>query len=106
MYEGYGVLILIAAALLVVLAVLWFFLPFAVFGTKEKLDQIIAEMKVTNGLIGDIRTLLSTANNLSESLTGDQTPIKCEECGKTHAAGAAVCPFCRYRRLQFPGAPP
>ena len=33
---------------LMILAVLWFFLPFAVFGTKPKLDAILGELKTLN----------------------------------------------------------
>ncbi len=36
---------------LVVLAILWFFLPFAVFGIKERLDNQIKEQKKTNELL-------------------------------------------------------
>lgn len=32
----------------IVLAILWFILPFAIFGTKSKLDQLIHEAKKTN----------------------------------------------------------
>jgi hypothetical protein len=31
-----------------VLGVLWFLLPFAVFGTKARLDKIIAELQIVN----------------------------------------------------------
>jgi hypothetical protein len=31
--------------------VLWIFLPFAVFGTKPKLDQILAEARQTNAYL-------------------------------------------------------
>jgi SNF family Na+-dependent transporter len=30
---------------LLILAILWFLLPFAIFGTKDKLDALIAEIK-------------------------------------------------------------
>ena len=43
-----GVLGLIVFLFLFVLAVLWFFLPFAIFGTKDKLAALIAESKKTN----------------------------------------------------------
>ena len=43
-----GVLGLIVILFLFVLAVLWFFLPFAIFGTKDKLAALIAESKKTN----------------------------------------------------------
>ncbi len=33
---------------LVILVVLWFCLPFAIFGTKPRLDELIAQVKRTN----------------------------------------------------------
>ena len=44
---------------LVVLAVLWFFLPFAVFGIKERLDNQIKEQKKTNELLIILNELLA-----------------------------------------------
>jgi hypothetical protein len=43
-----GVLGLIVILFLFVLAVLWFFLPFAIFGTKDKLAALIVESKKAN----------------------------------------------------------
>lgn len=48
-------LYLIAVLFLFVLAVLWFFLPFAVFGTKAKLDAITAELRKLNANIEALR---------------------------------------------------
>ncbi|WP_369177044.1 hypothetical protein [Candidatus Thiodubiliella endoseptemdiera] len=45
MLGGFGVLIIL---FLVVLAILWFLLPFAIFGTKDKLDALISETKKIN----------------------------------------------------------
>ncbi len=39
---GFGLVGLVVAVSLVVLAILWFILPFAVFGTKRRLDRLIA----------------------------------------------------------------
>lgn len=36
---------------LVVLALLWFILPFAVFGIKDRLDKLIKEQATTNKLL-------------------------------------------------------
>ena len=44
---------------LFVLAILWFFLPFAIFGTKPKLDALIAEQKKTNQLLAEVREILN-----------------------------------------------
>lgn len=36
---------------LVILALLWFILPFAVFGIKDRLDKLIKEQATTNKLL-------------------------------------------------------
>jgi hypothetical protein len=38
------------------LAILWFLLPFAIFGTKDKLSELIAETKKTNEQLSDLRS--------------------------------------------------
>ena len=43
-----GSFTVIIVLFLIVLAILWFLLPFAIFGTKNKLDQLIHEAKKTN----------------------------------------------------------
>jgi len=49
---GFGVLSFVGFWLLVlVIAVLWIALPFAIFGTKDLLRQLIAEQKKTNVLL-------------------------------------------------------
>ena len=40
--------------LVVILAVLWIFLPFAIFGTKDRLDRLIVETSKTNKLLEEI----------------------------------------------------
>ena len=54
---------------LVILAALWFLLPFAVFGIKEKLNEIIKETRVTNEKLEKLRAAISPP---SESEGGDQ----------------------------------
>ena len=62
---------------LVVLAILWFFLPFAIFGTKSKLDSLIHEMKSTNIELGEIRKQLSANAQPSQpEASRAQTPSK------------------------------
>jgi hypothetical protein len=46
-----GGLLGIYVIFLLVLGVLWFFLPFAVFGTKPKLDAVIGELRKLNKTI-------------------------------------------------------
>ena len=50
--SGFGVAIVL---FLFVLAILWFLLPFAIFGTKDKLGELIAESKKTNEQINALR---------------------------------------------------
>jgi type II secretory pathway component PulM len=39
---------------LAIMAILWFLLPFAVFGTKDKLNQLIAEARNTNQAVQEL----------------------------------------------------
>ncbi len=52
-------LTVLAWTFLVVLAILWIALPFAVFGTKDKLTELIKETKRTNQAIEKLRQELS-----------------------------------------------
>jgi hypothetical protein len=45
---------IVIAAILFVLIIEWIFLRFAIFGTKDKLDQIIKETSKTNKLLEEI----------------------------------------------------
>lgn len=40
---------------LVVLGILWFFLPFAIFGTKDRLRELIEETRKTNAELEALR---------------------------------------------------
>ncbi len=39
---------------LFILTIVWIFLPFAIFGTKKRLDQIIEETRKTNRLLEEV----------------------------------------------------
>lgn len=54
---------LVIALFFVVLALLWFLLPFAIFGTKDKLAEIIAETKKTNAELARIAAELAATRN-------------------------------------------
>lgn len=60
---GFGIAGLIIFSLLCViglaLVILWFMLPFAVFGSKKKLDAIIAESQKNNAELSRITAELS-----------------------------------------------
>ena len=56
----------------VTLLFLWFLLPFAIFGTKDKLNDLINETKKTNDQLEKLRALFVTRIKLqkdSKSLT-------------------------------------
>jgi biopolymer transport protein ExbB/TolQ len=48
---GSPALVLFVMLFLVVLGILWFLLPFAVFGVKDRLDQLIRLQSKTNELM-------------------------------------------------------
>ena len=52
----------------IVLGVLWFLLPFAVFGTKARLDRLIVELQAVNANL----TKLIVTEVESIELTGDK----------------------------------
>lgn len=67
-----GVLTFIAVA---VFAGIWFFVPFAIFGTKERLDDLIDAVDESNKHLADIKAILThgaAQSGLSE--TGEQPP--------------------------------
>ncbi len=51
---GFGLFGLAVAISLIVLAVLWFVLPFAVFGTKQRLDRLISSTNALGESLGGI----------------------------------------------------
>ena len=53
-----GVLGFVIVLFLVVLAILWFCLPFAVFGIKRRLDDLIHESRATRALTGELAKVL------------------------------------------------
>lgn len=57
--EALGGFYLIVVIFLFVLAILWFLLPFAIFGTKDKLSELIAENKKTNEQLAALRSELA-----------------------------------------------
>jgi len=57
---GFGIVVVL---FLFVLALLWFLLPFAIFGTKDKLAELIAESKKTNAALERIASELSAARS-------------------------------------------
>ena len=65
-------LFIVVGVFLIILLVLWFLLPFAIFGTKDKLNELINETKKTNDQLEKLRALFVTMIKLqkdSKSLT-------------------------------------
>lgn len=60
---GFG---FIAIIFLFILAILWFLLPFAIFGTKGKLDDIKSELQDTN------QKLQMILNEMGRTLPNDK----------------------------------
>ncbi len=50
-------LFIIGVAFIILLLFLWFLLPFAIFGTKDKLNDLINETKKTNDKLEKLRAL-------------------------------------------------
>ncbi|MFX1722827.1 hypothetical protein [Stenotrophomonas sp. AS1] len=51
---GYGLVMLLIFGLGAVLAILWIFVPFAVFGIKPLLNDLIREVRTNNQLSAEI----------------------------------------------------
>jgi ribosomal protein L37E len=90
--EPGGALYLIGMIFLAVLAVLWFLLPFAVFGIQPKIVKVLAEMARTNELLTEISAGIKRLGVDAAAL------VKCTECGKHYSGSAAACPFCGFNR--------
>ena len=50
-------LFIIGVAFIILLLILWFLLPFAIFGTKDKLNDLINETKKTNDRLRKMEAL-------------------------------------------------
>ena len=59
-------LFIIGVAFIILLLFLWFLLPFAVFGTKVKLNDLINETKKTNDQLEKLRALFVTMIKLQK----------------------------------------
>ena len=69
---GGGVVVLI---FLILVFILWFLLPFAVFGVKGKLNNIIDEAKKTNRLLNEIKEELTDNRTKEISVQIDEEKI-------------------------------
>ncbi len=54
MGQTFGILYVLVIIFLVVLAILWFILPFAIFGIKPLLNKLLAELEETNQYLSEL----------------------------------------------------
>ena len=57
-YQALAPLSMFFYIFLIILALLWFFLPFAIFGTKDKLQELIKETIATREAINELTDIL------------------------------------------------
>jgi hypothetical protein len=74
MNHGVGLVFVVCiATFLFALVVLWFLLPFAIFGTKDKLSELIAESKKTNEQLSALRAEISEMKGNDDSIMNLRT---------------------------------
>ncbi len=64
---GFGIISFIFTIFLFFIAILWALFPFAVFGTKHRLDRIIEELEKINLKFNNLEKEISLLNNNFES---------------------------------------
>jgi hypothetical protein len=89
-----GVLTLVSFIVLIILAILWGLLPFAVFGTKKKLDEIISESQKANTWLEELVSENQKMNSwLSEIMSeSKRTTVWLSEMITEIKAAAAEAP--------------
>ena len=68
---GGGIIGLIIVLFIIAIAILWFLLPFAVFGIKIRLDNIISELSRANTLLSYLKADLTVSKPATNSNTDD-----------------------------------
>jgi len=75
--SGLGIVIFL---FLIVLAILWFLLPFAVFGIKDRLDNFVTEAKSTNKHLDNLRAEIDELrDSLEAALAQNKAEIDADE---------------------------
>jgi hypothetical protein len=70
--SNFGGLIYILVIFLLVLSFVWCFLPFAIFGTKPRLDKLVEESEKTNMWIQELTVEIKL---LRQELAKDKQPV-------------------------------
>ncbi len=66
--DGLAPFISVVIFLVIIVLVLWVFLPFAVFGLKPLVSQLLAESKITNTLLRPLVSQLLAESKITNSL--------------------------------------
>lgn len=66
-----GIGMMIIMIFVVVLAILWFILPFAVFGLKSRMDRILTEIRQTNDLLNENVQYMKRLTDEAEKKLGE-----------------------------------
>jgi hypothetical protein len=93
-----GGLSIIVMLFLLVLGVLWFCLPFAIFGTKDKLDHLISETINTNQLLVDLNT-----GKVIRLLSSNSTNPRLDPSGSKQIITSDLEQYTVGQSLQIPG---
>ena len=76
MEQTLGGMYILVVLFLVVLAILWFILPFAIFGTKSKLDELIREMRRTNTQLEKLRKQFPAKTHSDSTASIEAAPVE------------------------------
>ena len=74
-----GIFSLIFISMGFFIAVLWTILPFAIFGTKNRLDSIIRQLELLNSKIASMENELAQLNNKTEQYNTEISSDKTEK---------------------------
>ena len=66
MAQTFGGLYIFVVIFLFILAILWFLLPFAIFGTKDRLDALLKEARAIKSEMEIIRAEITGQKRLEE----------------------------------------
>ncbi len=100
MADTFGSLYILLIIFLLILAILWFILPFAIFGIKPLLNKLLVELKETNQYLSELVEENDT-NEVSEEIhiahdateeksipssDGGKIHFSCDKCGTKFVA--------------------
>jgi hypothetical protein len=79
----------VSTIVIFVLVIVWIILPFAIFGIKSRLDNILLELKKTNALLTYLqKDTLPEESIVPSSLIEDK--FKCRICSKSYGTEKAI----------------